>query len=961
MIKKQSIENKFFSMLLALIMLSSIFIITPNTIADNGVYDYVIITTNAIVENSEELDHFIYAKELQGHNIKVITENEFNSLVGDPPNETPEKIRKCLKNYYETYGIDYALLIGDPDPDDPKNPSDHIGDIPMKMTSSQYWYYWDWFEPTDYYYADLYGNWDLDGDGFAMELKPTNNPQSPNISIDPDFFSILWIGKVRVDTPGLYKFYTYSDDGAKLYIDGDLVIDHWEAHPPTYATVNLTMTTGLHDIILKYREDAVDAQIVLAWTLPGDYYPSHIPGDNLYNVTGVQGNITGFYYNNANFSDYKFMRNDPFVNFFWGTGDIGPGGLIPGGQISVGRIPVYDNDYSQLDKILRKIIDYETDPGDISWRNKILLPMVPHSVDIPAYPLGEHIKYGIADPAGFSSYRIYEEDYGLIPPPEKTPCNYTNVVSEWKKGYGVVTWATHGNWDRGENVIHIDYLNQLDDSKPAFTFQASCQTGDSEVKNNLGYSLLKQGAIATVSATRGSGHDNGNPDWPLNPSFDVNHDFAYYYTDKLISYGLAAGAALYQTKENFTTVGTNSLRYNLYGEPDCHLLTTYPNYKPVAVSAINYVADEGSPVFFDGNSSYDPEGDTLDYRWDFDNDGIWDTPWSLSPTASYTWCDNRFGQAELQVRDNLGKIDNFIPSVKINNVAPTVRVGSDQIVNEGDTVNLYGYFSDPGCDDHTYEWDFGDGSPTKSGTLTPTHSFGDNGIYLVTLTVTDDDGGVGTDSVFITVNNVDPIITDLFIDQPNPQFILPHVHNLIFIGNLTDPGWYDTHSGIWDFGDTNIISGIVKEENIKPNATGNITGEHRYSTPGEYTITLNLSDDDGGTDIETMQVKVVDEFGAIQDLDDYIKNLPNNAFIHTPIILKLVFHYKISVIFKMLEKQKYVKAINKLNYDIRIFADGYEGGDLWNDWIISPDAQNHICMKIDDLTTYLEYLIENPP
>jgi PKD repeat protein len=954
------IEKKIYTILVTLIFISNIFLFTPSIIADDELYDYVIVTTNATVANSQELNHFIYMKELQGHIVKVITENDFDSLVGDPPNERPEKIRKCLRNYYDTCGIDYALFIGDPDPDDPKNPTDSIGDLPMKMTSGLYWAYWDWFEPTDYYYADVYGNWDLDGDGLFMEVLPIDNPQSPHASIDPDFFSILWIGKVRVDTPGKYKFHTYSDDGARLYIDGDLVIDHWVAHPSTYTSVNLTMTAGLHDIILEYREDAIDAQIVLAWTLPGETYPAHITGDNLYNVTGVQGNITGFYYNNADFTDYKFMRNDPFVNFFWGSGDIGPGdGPILGGQIAVGRIPVYDNDYEQLDKILRKIIDYETDPGDISWRNNILLPMVPHSEDIPAYPLGEHIKYGIADPAGISSYRIYEEDYGLIPPPEKTPCNYSNVLSEWKKGYGVVTWATHGNWDRGAHVIHIDYLSQLDDSKPAFTFQASCATGDSEVKNNLGYSLLKHGAIATVSSTRGSGHDSAHPTWPLNPSFDVNHNFAYYYTEKLVTYGRSAGDALYETKANFSTMGTNSLRYNLYGDPDCYLLTTFPNYPPTAVSPDPYIVDEGSPVLFDGSASLDPEGDELDFRWDFDKDGTWDTSWSLSPSASFTWCDDYYGHAELQVRDNLGKIDNFIPTVYVNNVAPIVNAGIDQTVNEGETVNFYGYFTDPGCDSHSYNWNFGDGSPTITSSTTPTHIYCDNGVYTVTLTVTDDDGGIGTDSVSITVNNVAPTIIDTYLDQPNPQFILPIVHNVTFSSNFTDPGWCDSHSSLWDFDDSIIISGIIVEEHDEPDATGTSLANHTFSIPGTYFVTSTITDDDGDSDTETLQVEVVDEFGALHDIDDYIQNCSDDVFDMLPSIGKMLFDIDVENIRKMLVKNNYKGAIRILNMCVRQRSDGWVDGNSDDDWIIDPDVQYHLCMKIDDLTGYLYFLQNN--
>ena len=176
--RKIKFGRKTLVIYLALMMILSIFVFPSGA---NGVdtYDYVIITTNAIVEGSEELDHFIYTKEFQGHGVKVVTEDDFGPLTGEPPNQVPEKIREWLKYYYVGYGIDYVLLIGDPDPDDPKDPSDHIGDIPMKMTSGLYFTYWDWHEPTDYYYADLQGNWDLDGDGFFGEVNSIDAPQSP--------------------------------------------------------------------------------------------------------------------------------------------------------------------------------------------------------------------------------------------------------------------------------------------------------------------------------------------------------------------------------------------------------------------------------------------------------------------------------------------------------------------------------------------------------------------------------------------------------------------------------------------------------------------------------------------------------------------------------------------------------------------------------------------------------------
>jgi|GEM_PF-1100729 len=159
--------------------------------APAAVYDYVIITTASITTASAKLNDFISFLTRKGFSPLVVTEANYGGLSGQFPNGTAEKIRQWLKDNYLAYGIEYVLLIGNPDPDDPSQ-SDTFGDVPMKMCWPQRHEENYKESPTDYFYADLTGNWDLDGDGYFGEY-----PDDIGVG-GVDFLNEVYVGRIPV-------------------------------------------------------------------------------------------------------------------------------------------------------------------------------------------------------------------------------------------------------------------------------------------------------------------------------------------------------------------------------------------------------------------------------------------------------------------------------------------------------------------------------------------------------------------------------------------------------------------------------------------------------------------------------------------------------------------------------------------------------------------------------------------
>jgi hypothetical protein len=211
------------------------------------------------------------------------------------------------------------------------------------------------------------------------------------------------------------------------------------------------------------------------------------------------------------------------------------------------------------------------------------------------------------------------------------------------------------------------------------------------------------------------------------------------------------------------------------------------------------------------------------------------------------------------------------------------------------------------------------------------------------------------DAAQVTVLNVAPTAAIDGFTSPVDGYILPG-QSVSFSGSFTDPGCLDTHTAQWDFGDESTEPGTLTEENDIPDATGSVLDGHTYGEPGLFTVLLEILDDDGGIGTASIEVEIMTASKAVDFADSFIQDLPESCFKGQADNRKNAFSNKFKAVKNALDAGGIRGAINKLMNDIRAKADGSVDGKSSNDWITDVEAQEEICLVIDELVKYLQSL-----
>ncbi len=214
---------------------------------------------------------------------------------------------------------------------------------------------------------------------------------------------------------------------------------------------------------------------------------------------------------------------------------------------------------------------------------------------------------------------------------------------------------------------------------------------------------------------------------------------------------------------------------------------------------------------------------------------------------------------QVTLTDDDGGFDADSTTTTISNVAPTIDNLSATSVDENGTVHLTGSYHDVGTlDTHmlTINWADGNISPVALDPVTRTfsasHQYLDDAgtgdpsnIYAIRVTLTDDDGGVDTASIAVTVNNLAPEITSLSLPGWNNKGL--ERTSIEVMGTFGDIGTLDTHHIRISWGDGS--ESLIAETDASIDQDANTFAiEHTYANGGIYTVTVTLSDDDGDSD-----------------------------------------------------------------------------------------------------------------
>nr|MBC7244492.1 hypothetical protein [Chloroflexota bacterium] len=151
----------------------------------------------------------------------------------------------------------------------------------------------------------------------------------PDDGLPVDYFSVRWTASIYFEG-GTYSFKTYTDDGVRLWLDGQLLIDQWRNQPATLNQREVDVSPGYHNIRMEYYEHIGNAVAMLWW-------------DRL-TVSTTTMRWRAEYFNNPWLVGAPVLvREETDIRYDWGSNSPAPGIVADGFSVRWTGIVGFDN------------------------------------------------------------------------------------------------------------------------------------------------------------------------------------------------------------------------------------------------------------------------------------------------------------------------------------------------------------------------------------------------------------------------------------------------------------------------------------------------------------------------------------------------------------------------------------------------------------------------------------------
>ena len=287
--------------------------------------------------------------------------------------------------------------------------------------------------------------------------------------------------------------------------------------------------------------------------------------------------------------------------------------------------------------------------------------------------------------------------------------------------------------------------------------------------------------------------------------------------------------------------GIGDTPYDIPGgsNQDLYPLGYFQNIPPVADFSYTPLNPTDLETIQFTDLSHDSDGTIVNWTWDFDDGNI---SYLQNPTHQYA--DDGTYLVNLTVMDNDYEYDSLNRLITVTNVPPVTDANGPYAGYVYQLIQFDGSGSyDLDGAIVSYDWNFGDGH-TGTG-VNPTHGYASDGIFIVTLTVEDDDGDTDTNysATVIYTHQYPPVANS---NGPYEGWVGEPIQ---FYGSAT--GGSKPYSWYWTFGDG-------QSSNLQ-NPT------HTYDEIGVHTVVLKVTDNTGESDSDATTATIYPEGTLIAD------------------------------------------------------------------------------------------------